>query len=83
MYEDKGLLKRFMQEFFPFGEFRKAGIFTKEMKGDFEAQAAVICRYFSFKTVYEYGALEEPIRCHLSEANPQGPFVTEIRSIYD
>lgn len=86
-----GLLKSFMQEFFPYSEFKKIGLFTSEMKGDYEAQAKRICEYFGFKTVYEYGAI--PIRCHISyvnEGDPSGlktdnskPFIPEIPSIYD
>jgi hypothetical protein len=82
--EKKAVLKRFMQEFFPFGPCRKMGFFTAEMKGDYEAQAARVCKFFGYEAVYEYGANE--IRCHLSKAGevpPDEPFVTEIPSIYD
>ncbi len=58
------LLKRFMQEHFPYAEFKKAGLFTKEMRGNYEAQAQWICNWLNLKTVYEYGAIE--IRCHVS-----------------
>lgn len=73
-----------MQEFFPFTPLRKAGFFTPEMKGDYEAQAARVCQRFGFKSVYEYGAKE--IRCHLSkvrEVAPDEPFITVIPSIYE
>ncbi len=79
------LLKSFMQEFFPFSEFRRAGIFTKEMRGDYQAQADRICKHFGYATVYEYGANE--VRCHLSFDSPEArgnePFATVIPSIYD
>ena len=75
------LLPNFMQEFFPFGPLLKAGFFTKEMKGDYEAQAARVCQFFGYKTVYEHGA--EEVSCHLSKVKPEGPFVTVIPSIYD
>jgi hypothetical protein len=82
---DDGVLKRFMQEFFPFGPLRKAGFFTKEMRGDYKAQAEHVCRYFGYKTVYEYGATE--ISCHISYAEghrPEGEgFVTVFPSIYE
>lgn len=83
MYADKGVLKRFMQEFFPYCEFKKAGIFTKEMRGDYEAQAKKICDYLGYNSIYEYG--KDEIRCHISEVNPSSdtPFVTIIPSIYD
>lgn len=79
---DKGVLKRFMQEFFPFNEFVKIGFFTKEMKGDWQAQADRVCHYYGFKTVYEYGARE--IICHISQVEPKDgePFITVIPSIY-
>lgn len=89
--EKDEVLKRFMKEHFPFTELRKAGFFTKEMRGDYKAQAARVCQWFGYKTVYEYGATE--IRCHITEAgkNPfklepdeiKQPFVTVIKSIYD
>lgn len=81
---DEDVLKRFMKEFFPFTEFRKAGIFTKEMKGDYKAQAEKICYLFGYKTVYEYRA--EETRCHISYnkgARPENEgFITVIPSIY-
>jgi hypothetical protein len=86
-------LENFMKEFFPYSEFKKIGMFTKEMQGDYKAQAKKICRYFGFKTVYEYGAIE--CNVHLSYAegkrplmvNEEGklkhePFITRIESIY-
>lgn len=83
--EDEAVLRRFMQEFFPFGPLRKAGFFTKEMRFDYKAQAERVRWYFGYKTVYEYGANET--RCHLScakehQTNDQ-PFVTVIPSIYE
>lgn len=78
------VLKRFMKEFFPFSDFRKAGIFTKEMKGDHLAQSERIRKLLGYKTIYEYGAKE--IRCHLSFSGERPEsykeFVTIIPSIY-
>jgi hypothetical protein len=79
--EDKELLKKFMQEFFPFAEFKKAGLFTKEMKNDYNAQAEKICTFLGLKSIYEYR--KETIRCHISEPNPKGNFITVIPSIYE
>lgn len=80
-----GVLERFMKEFFPFREFLKIGFFTKEMKGDYKAQAKRVCDFFGYKTVYEYGSQE--MRAHISYADgkrPKGePFVTVVPSIYD
>lgn len=82
---DPGVLERFMKEFFPFNELKKIGFFTKEMKGDYPAQAKRVCDFFGYKSVFEYGAKE--IRCHLSYADgkrpPDEPFVTVKPSIYD
>lgn len=79
------LLKNFMKEFFPFSEMRKMGLFTKEMKGDYQAQSERICKFLGLKTIYEYGA--EEMSAHLSYANgkrPVGePFVTVFPSIYE
>ena len=87
-------LKNFMEEFFPFEEFLKIGFFKKEMKGDYEAQAARVCKFFGFKTVYEYRAKE--IRCHITYAKgkrplhvdengrlQEEPFITVMPGIYD
>lgn len=80
--EKKKLLKAFMQEFFPYSEFKKIGFFTKEMRGDYEAQAKRVCEFFGFKTVYEYRA--EETRCHISYIDPVGkPFITVLPSIYE
>jgi len=81
--EKSGVLKRFMQEFFPFKPLLNAGFFTKEMKGDYPAQAKRVCDFFGYETVFEYGAKE--IRCHVSRVKPEPnePFVTTIQSIYD
>lgn len=78
------VLERFMKEFFPYREFKKAGFFTKEMRGDYKAQAERVCQRFGYKTVYEYGSKE--IRCHLTFAGERPknePLVIEIKSIYE
>jgi len=81
-YSDEGCLKRFMKEFFPFTHLKQAGFFTKEMKGDYEAQAKRICDFFGFETVYEYGAITT--QCHISHVEPKNePFVTVFESIYE
>ena len=80
--EKDAVLKRFMQEFFPFAQFRKIGFFTKEMRG--KAQAERVCQFFGYETVYEYGA--KSFSCHLTYAGKRPddePFITEIKSIYE
>lgn len=62
------VLENWMKEFFPYSEFRKVGVFTKEMRGDYEAQAARICHRLGLKSIYEYG--KEEIRCHITYTNP-------------
>lgn len=80
--ESDKLLESFMKEFFHYPTLRKAGFFTKEMRGDYKAQAERVCQFFGYKTVYEYGAKE--IRCHISEVDPAGkPFITVIPNIYE
>lgn len=82
---DAELLKRFMKEFFPYSEFRKANVFTKEMRNDFYWQSHVICRLMGLNIIYEYG--KEEIRYHASYAEgkrpPGTPFVEVIPSIYE
>jgi len=93
-YKDKALLKKFMKEWFPYGEFKKAGIFTKEMKGDYEAQAERICNRLGLETIYEYGHLgvgtifhltHDRIELHVNEKGElkSPPFVEQIQSIYE
>jgi hypothetical protein len=65
------VLENWMKEFFPYSEFRRAGVFTKEMKGDYEAQSQYICRRLNLASIYEYG--KEEIRCHITYANPSCP----------
>lgn len=83
--KDAGVLKRFMIEFFPFAQLSKVGFFTKQMKGDYYAQAKKVCVFFGYKTVFEYRAKET--KCHLSYVGerPENDkdFVTTIPSIYE
>lgn len=58
------LLENFMKEFFPFKEFKEAGVFTNEMRGDYKAQAERICNRLVLKSIYEYG--KDEIKCHIS-----------------
>ena len=87
------VLQNFMREFFPFNEFRDAGIFDSELKGDYKGQAKRICELFGYDTVFEYGAKE--VACHISYSGsapnlfvtPQGelierPFITIVENIY-
>jgi hypothetical protein len=64
-------LKNFMLEHFDFDALKKAGFYGKEIKRkDYKAQAERICRFFGYKTVFEYRTKE--IRCHISYANGEG-----------
>lgn len=65
------VLISFMKEFFPYAQFKQAGIFVKEMRGDYKAQAEEICRILGLKSIYEYG--KDEIRCHITYANPDCP----------
>lgn len=78
------LLKKFMKEFFPFSAMREAGLFTKEMKGDYKAQSEKMCRFLGLESIYEYG--KDELRCHISCAGQHSkdePFITIIPSIYE
>ena len=72
--EKQDVLRRFMQEFFPFSELQKVGFFTKEMKGDYNAQAERVCKFFGLKNVYEWGVTAK----HINHG-----FWNEIKSIYE
>jgi hypothetical protein len=85
-------LKNFMLEQFDFDTLKKAGFYGKEIKrNDYKAQAARVCWFFGFETVFEYGAKD--IRCHITYASgvagldskrpPNEPFVTIIKGWFD
>ncbi len=77
----KELLESFLKEFFDFNSLCKAGLFTKEIKKDYNKQAEILCRFLGLESIYEYGAKE--IRCHITEVKPNNnPFITVIPSIY-
>lgn len=65
------VLANWMKEFFPYGEFRKAGVFTKDMRGNYKVQSEYICKILGLKSIYEYG--KDEIRCHITYANPDCP----------
>jgi len=76
------LLKSFIKEFFDFNGLCKAGLFTKDIRKDYNKQAEILCNFLGLESIYEYGAKE--IRCHISEALPNNnPFITVIPSIYE
>lgn len=55
--EEQARLKQFMLNYFDFDGLKEAGFWPKgTRRTDFEAQAARVCQYFSYKTVYEYGS---------------------------
>lgn len=58
------VLERFMKEHFPYAFFKKIKFFDKQIRFDYKAQAARVCDFFGYKSVYEYGSKE--IRCHLT-----------------
>jgi len=83
--EKDGVLKRFVEEHFDFDGLLEIGLFTKEMKGDYKAQAERVRKWFGYETVFEYGAKE--ISGHITYVDGCRPenegFVTVIPSIYD
>ncbi|MBB2951942.1 hypothetical protein [Sphingobacterium sp. JUb56] len=95
MTKDDKLLKDFLNDHIDFYTLRKVGFFPKEMKKtDIHGQAERICKFFKYKTVYEYGA--KVIHAHISYVdghrpswvNEQGeyeqaPFVEKFGGIYD
>lgn len=82
--EKDEVLKRFMREFFPFATLRKAGFFTKEMRGDYKAQAERVCKFFGYKTVFEYGAKStEGVHLTYAKAPSDEPFAFKLKSIYE
>lgn len=53
---DQEKLKQFMQDSFDFDGLKQAGFWPKgTRRTDFEAQAARVCHYFGYQSVYEYG----------------------------
>ncbi|WP_262246978.1 hypothetical protein [Parapedobacter soli] len=95
MTDDDRILKEFLEEHFDFYTLKKAGFFPKEIKKrDIHAQAERICKFFGYKTVFEYGA--KATYAHISYApghrplhvNEKGelkeaPFMEKFGGIYD
>ncbi|MCC3159659.1 hypothetical protein LJ737_20630 [Hymenobacter sp. 15J16-1T3B] len=53
---EKDRLKAFILDHFPFDELKEMGFWQKgTRRNDYEAQAARVCHYFGYKSVYEYG----------------------------
>ena|SRR5690606_22022850 len=74
--EDDRILKEFLDEHIPFYELRKAGFFPKEMKKtDIHGQAERICKWFGYKTVFEYGA--KTIYSHLTYTDRHRPLYVD------
>lgn len=67
--EKDNLLKNFMEEQFCFDGLVEIGFFKEEMRGDYKAQAERVCKFFGYKTVYEYGAKE--FRAHVTYGDPE------------
>jgi hypothetical protein len=74
--EKDKVLERFMKEFFHFPTLCKVGFFTKEMKGDYKAQAEMICKRFGFESIYEYGLTAKHVKIG-------DGFWNEMKSIYE
>ena len=77
-------LKNFMLEMFDFDGLRKIGVYGKDIKRkDYQAQADRICKYFGFKTAFEYG--KDSVKAHLTYANrpTDTPFVEKFGGIYE
>lgn len=54
---DQEKLRQFMLDHFDFDSLKQVGFWPKgTRRTDFEAQAARVCHYFGYKSVYEYGA---------------------------
>lgn len=69
---DDRILKEFLDNHFDFYTLRKVGFFPKKMKKtDIHGQAERICKFFSYDTVYEYGA--RAIYGHISYVDGHRP----------
>ena len=84
--EKERLLKNFLEEHFDFAELKKVGFYDKTIKRkDYQKQADRICKFFGYKTVYEYGS--KTIYAHISYAEghrPEGePFLTEFKAWHE
>ena len=75
------VLENFMKEFFCFDSLLKAGFFTKEMRGNYEAQAERVRTFFGFETVYEYGA--KKFKALVNHTDPKKSGLREYGGIYD
>lgn len=56
---EKQKLRAYLKDNFCFSTLKKAGFFKKDIKStDYEAQAARICTFFGYESIYEYSANE-------------------------
>jgi hypothetical protein len=66
------ILKEFMLENFSYDWLREIKFFDKTTKRkDYKKQAELLCKFFGYKTIFEYGTRE--IRAHLTFADPDCP----------
>jgi hypothetical protein len=75
MIDEDGVLKRFMLEHFDFDGLKKSGFFKGLKRNDYKKQAEILCKYFGYKTIYEYGTTE--MRVHISYAGDRPKHVDE------
>lgn len=65
------LLKEFIDYHFDLETLFQVGFLKPEMKGNYNAIAKRICKFFGFKTVFEYKA--KTIRAHLTYVDSDNP----------
>lgn len=86
-HKDDEVLHNFIDEFFDIDTMIKIGFFKEKMRNDYPAMADRICTFFGYKTVFEYGHVDEPFNIHMSWVSKHRPkdepFVRTIRSIYE
>lgn len=75
---EKDRLKAYMLDHFDFDALKEMGFWPKgTRRADYEAQAARVCHYFGYKTVYEY-AQELPETVAITEHVTVGVFPDKV-----
>lgn len=86
MYENKELLKKFIDEHFCVKSLKDIGVINKNINNkDYVSIANEICRFFGYKTIYQYKF--ENTKCHISYANvkerKESSFTTEVKAWHE
>lgn len=82
--EKERITKNFLEEHFDFDELKNIGFFDPSiMKEDYKKQVDVICKFFGYETIFQYGFLT--LFAHITYENSRNnaPFVEEFKAWHE